>query len=145
MQWFKRTQRSDIWDETLEAPVGDIEAAKRIRQICRSAANSAEIVGASVDRTNKNVLHEVERYQRAARAAMELAMQVSDELLRDAAVRQIVELCLKATNITTAQTLFRAIQTKSIRDEVLRDFPQLQPQPALVEERRAGSALPLQR
>jgi hypothetical protein len=57
---------------------------------------------------------------------MEIAMKVSDELLRDAAVRQIVELCLKAGNITTAKTLFRAIQSKSIRDDVLRDFPQLQ-------------------
>ena len=54
-------------------------------------------------------------------------MQVCDELLRDAAVRQIVELCLKAGNLTTAQTLFRAIQTKSIRDELVREFPQLQP------------------
>jgi hypothetical protein len=70
---------------------------------------------------------EVERYERAARAAMEIAMKVSDELLRDAAVRQIVELCLKAGNVTTAQTLFRAIHAKSIRDDVLRDFPQLQP------------------
>ncbi len=52
-------------------------------------------------------------------------MKVSDELLRDAAVRQIVELCMKAGNITTAQTLFRAIQSKSIRDEVLRDHPAL--------------------
>ena len=53
-------------------------------------------------------------------------MKFSDELLRDAAVRQIVELCLKAGNLTTAKTLFRAIQAKSIRDDVLRDHPQLQ-------------------
>ncbi len=70
---------------------------------------------------------EVERYERAAQAAMEIAMKVSDELLRDAAVRQIVELCLKAGNVTTAQTLFRAIHAKSIRDDVLRDYPPLQP------------------
>jgi hypothetical protein len=132
MQWFRRTQRPDIWDEALDAPVGDIEAAKRIREICHSAAcstaaDSAEKVGAAADRTHKKVKREVERYERAARAAMEIAMKVSDELLRDAAVRQIVELCLKAGNVTTAQTLFRAIHAKSIRDDVLRDFPQLQP------------------
>ena len=127
MQWFKRAQRAEIWDETLEPPAGDIEAAKRIREICRAAADSAEKVGAATDRSHKKVKRDVERYERAARAAMEAAMKVSDELLRDAAVRQIVELCLKAGNVTTAQTLFRAIQAKSIRDEVLRDFPQLQP------------------
>ena len=125
MQWFKRAQRKDIWDDALEPPVGDIEAAKRIREICDSAADSAEIAGAAADRAHRKVKPEVERYQRAARAAMEIAMKVSDELLRDAAVRQIVELCLKAGNVATAKTLFRAIHAKSIRDEVLRDFPQL--------------------
>jgi hypothetical protein len=127
MQWFKRAQRKDIWDEALEAPVGDIEAAKRIREICNSAADSAEKVGAAADRTQRKVKREVERYERAARASMEIAMKVSDDLLRDAAVREIVELCLKAGNLTTAQTLFRAIQARSIRDDVLREFPQLQP------------------
>ena len=127
MQWPRKTKRTEIWDEAIEAPVGDIEAAKRIREICRSATDSAEKVGAAADRTHKKLERDVERYERAARAAMEAAMKVSDELLRDAALRQIVELCLKAANVTTAQTLLRAIQTKSIRDEMLRDFPRLQP------------------
>ena len=126
MQWFKRARRKDIWDEAIEGPFGDIEAAKRIRDICSSAADSAEKVGAAADCTHRKIKGDVERYERAARAAMETAMKVSDELLRDAAVRQIVELCLKAGNLTTAQTLLRAIQTKSIRDDVLQEFPQLQ-------------------
>jgi hypothetical protein len=126
MQLFKRARHNDIWDQTLEAPAGDIEAAKRIREICRSAADSAEKVGAAADRTQQKVKRDVERYERAARAAMEIAMKVSDELLRDAAVRQIVELCLKAGNVTTAKTLFRAIQSRSIRDDVLQEYPQLQ-------------------
>lgn len=125
MQLFKRPRHNDIWDQTLEAPAGDIEAAKRIREICRSAADSAEKVGAASDRSHKQIKREMERYERAARAAMEIAMKVSDELLRDAAVRQIVELCLKAGNITTARTLFRAIQSGSIRDDVLSEHPKL--------------------
>ncbi|MCP4618804.1 MAG: hypothetical protein GY844_20515 [Bradyrhizobium sp.] len=125
MSWLRKAKRKEIWDEAVEGPIGDIEAAKRIREICRTAADSAEKVGKATDRTNKKVKHEVERYERAARAAMEGAMKVSDELLRDAAVRQIVELCLKAGNVATAKTLFRAIQSKSIQDDVLREFPQL--------------------
>ena len=125
MQWFKRARRTEIWDEPIEGPIGDIEAAKRIREICRSAAESAEKISVQVDRANKKIRRDVERYERAARAAMELAMTVSDELLRDAAVRQIVELCLKAGNITTARTLFRAIQSRSIQDDVLREHSQL--------------------
>ena len=126
MQWFRRVQRTEVWDEAIVWPIGDIEAAKRIREICRTAADSAERVGAAADRTHRKIKGEVERYERAARAAMEIAMKVSDELLRDAAVRQIVELCLKAGNVTTAKTLVRAIQAQSIRDDVLREFPQLQ-------------------
>ncbi len=125
MSWFRKSERKEIWDEAIEGPLGDIEAAKRIREICRSASDSARIVGAAADRDHKKVRREVERYERAARAAMELAMKVSDELLRDAAVRQIVELCLTAGNVATAQTLFRAIQSKSIRDEVLKQHPHL--------------------
>jgi hypothetical protein len=127
MQWFSRAKHKDIWDQPLDAPVGDIEAAKRIREICLSATDSAVKVGAAADRSDRKVKRDLERYEHAARMAMEIAMKVSDELLRDAAVRQIIELCLKAGNTTTAKTLFRAIQSKSIRDEVRQDFPQLQP------------------
>jgi hypothetical protein len=125
MQWFRREQRKDIWDEAVEGPLGDIEAAKRIREICSSAADSAEKVGAAADRTHKKIKPELDRYERAARAAMEIAMKISDELLRDAAVRQIAELCVKAGNLATAKTLLRAIQSKSIRDDVLKEHPQL--------------------
>src|SRR5436190_23024558 len=125
MQWFGKAKRKEIWDEPIEASIGDLGAAQRIREVCRAAADSAERVGAAADRTHKRVKRDVERYERAAKTAMEIAMKISDELLRDAAVRQIVELCLKAGNVTTAQTLFRAIQAKSIRDDLLREYAAL--------------------
>jgi hypothetical protein len=125
MRWFDRSERKEVWDEAVQWPMGDIEAAQRIRQICRSAAESAEKVGAFDGRASKKHQREHERYERAARMAMEIAMKVSDELLRDASVRQIVDLCMKANNTKTAQTLFRAIQAKSIRNEVLKDHPTL--------------------
>ena len=56
---------------------------------------------------------------------MEIAMKVSDGLMRDAAVRQIVELCMKANDLKTARPLVRAIQARSIREDVLRDHPLL--------------------
>ena len=125
MPWFDRSERKEVWDEAIAWPIGDIEAAQKIRQICRSAADSAEKVGASDGSASKKHQREHERYERAARTAMEIAMKISDELLRDASVRQIVDLCMKANNLKTAQTLFRAIQAKSIRSEVLRDHPTL--------------------
>ena len=137
MRWFSRfnskVQPRDIWEEPVQAPLGDIEAAERIRHICRSATDSAEWLGGvaprgDAARRSPPKQHETEsaRYQRAAKAAMEIAMKVSDELMRDAAVREIVELCLKAGDIKTAKILFRAIQSPTIRDPVLREFPVLQ-------------------
>ena len=125
MQWFKKDRPKDIWDEPIEEPIGDIEAAHKIRDICRSAASSAEKIGAAADRSSEKIKAEVERYERAVKVAMEIAMKVSDGLLRDAAVRQIIELCLKAGHSKTAQTLFRAIQSKSISQEVLKEHPSL--------------------
>jgi hypothetical protein len=65
------------------------------------------------------------RYQSAAKTAMEIAMKVRDALMRDAAVREIVDLCLRANDHKTARILFRAIQAPSIRDPLLVEHPEL--------------------
>jgi hypothetical protein len=132
MRWFARDKPGDIWDEAIQWPLGDIEAAERIRAICQSATASAELVGgfaARDDRSKKSVERqhgrESERYERAARVAMEIAMKVTDDLIRDDAVRRIVDLCMKANDTKTAQILCRAIQAGWIREEVQRDYPAL--------------------
>ena len=122
MRWFNKPKPKEIWEEPVAWPIGDIEAAHRIRDICRSAADSAANAGAP---DAKNRQDEFQRYERAARAAMETAMKIGDDLLRDSAVRQIIDLCLTADDLRTARILFRAIQSPSIRDEVLRDHAQL--------------------
>jgi hypothetical protein len=131
VRWFNnKVQPRDIWEEPVPVPLGDIDAAERIRTICRSATDSAERVGGIAptgDKRSPPKQRETEsaRYQRAAKAAMEIAMKVSDELMRDAAVREIVELCLTARDMKTARILFRAIQSPSIRDGLLREHPEL--------------------
>ena len=141
MWWFDKDkrERKEVWDEEIQGPVGDIEAAHIIRDICRSAADSAERTGGVAerqdkisknnkknnDKDNKRNAHEADRYERAAKAAMEIAIKISDELLRDSSVRQIVDLCVKAGDLRTARILFRAIQTPSIKAEVLNDHPML--------------------
>ena len=122
---FSKGKEKEVWDEPVEGAMGDIEAAKKIRVICRAAADSAHRVADAADLSDKKIRQEVERYERAARAAMEIAMKVSDELMRDAAVRQIVELCLTANDLKTARPLLRAIQTASIREDVLKSHPRL--------------------
>ena len=121
MKWFARRQPADIWDEPIQGPIGDIDAAERIRNICQAARAGAEAVGASA----RTAERECERYERAARVAMEIAMKISDDLMRDDAVRRIVELCRKANDLKTAQILFRAIQAGWVREAVQRDHPAL--------------------
>jgi hypothetical protein len=143
MWWFDKDkrERKEVWDEEIQWPIGDIAAAHIIRDICRSVADSAERTGSVAerrdDKTNKNNknktndqdrrkdAYEADRYERAAKAAMEIAIKISDDLLRDSSVRQIVDLCMKASDLRTARILFRAIQTPSIKAEVQNDHPML--------------------
>ena len=118
MRWFAPKTRQDIWDEAIEGPLGDIEAAERIRAICDAAASSA--AGLACSDTRKS-----ERYERAAKVAMEIAMKISDGLMRDDAVHRIVNLCMRANDLKTAQILFRAIHAAWIRETVQRDHPTL--------------------
>ena len=123
MWLFDKVKRKEIWEEDLQWPIGDIEAAHKIRAICRSAADSAEKLGGSADRSDNKTKYEAERYERAAKTAMTIAIKISDDLLRDSAVRQILNLCLQANDLRTARILFRAIQAVSIREDVLNDYP----------------------
>jgi hypothetical protein len=126
MLWFNKGKRAEIWDEAIQWPIGDIEAAHKIRDICRSAADSAAkmsgLVGGPDNQKNQ---YDADRYERAAKVAMEIAIKISDGLLRDSSVRQIVDLCMKANDLRTARILFRAIQAVSIREDVLSDHPAL--------------------
>ena len=56
---------------------------------------------------------------------MEIATRISDGLMRDSAVREIVSLCVRANNLKTARILFRAIQAASVREDVLDQHPVL--------------------
>jgi hypothetical protein len=124
MWWFGKGERREVWDEEIQWPIGDIAAAHRIREICRSAADSAGKIAGAADGHDKKK-QETERYERAAGAAMEIVVKITDGLLRDASVRQIVGLCVTANDLKTARILFRAIQSASIREDVLDDHPML--------------------
>lgn len=125
-----RTTAKEVWEEEVQSPLGDIEAAEIIRTICRSAKDSATRLDSLSDGAKRKKRDKTRdqhaRYQGAAKRAMEIAMKISDELMRDAAVGEIVDLCLEANDIKTAKILFRAIQAPSIREIVLSDHPRLE-------------------
>jgi hypothetical protein len=54
---------------------------------------------------------------------MQIALRISDDLVRDAALRQIIDLSVKAKSLRTAEVLLRGIQAVSVREDVLNDNP----------------------
>ena len=56
MWWFDKGKQREIWDDEVQWPIGDIEAAHKIRNICRSALDSAEQAGrvAEDDKNDNN-------------------------------------------------------------------------------------------
>jgi hypothetical protein len=126
MRWFNKGKSKELWEEVIDWPIGDLEAARRIRDICNSALGSAEKVSRKLIGTESLVnKHETERHKRAAKAAMEIAIKISDDPLRDVALCQIVALCVKANELTTAAILCRAILTASVKADVLNEYPAL--------------------
>jgi len=121
MRWFRVGKSPDIWDENVPDPVNDLEAARKIRQICAAAAACAQNVSRDAGESTER-----ERYERAVKTAMQIALKISDDLLRDAALREIINLCVNANNWRRAEVLFRGIQSASIGEAVLIDNPSLQ-------------------
>ena len=89
--------------------IDDLEATKRIRRICEGAADIAKKVSDGTGGSS-----EIVGYEQAAEAAMHLVLKISDDLVRDAAVRQLIELCVKANSLRTAEILLRGIRAESI-------------------------------
>ena len=112
MRWFGKGKHSEVWDDAVPEVINDLEAAQRIRRICEAAADIAKSVGS---RTGGSA--EKERYERAARTAMQIALRISDDLVRDAALRQIIDLSVKANRAARYErvTLFSKSVTSLVR------------------------------
>jgi hypothetical protein len=123
MPWFQKRTPQHLPNEVIPEAIDDLEAARRIRGICEAAADIAKQV-----RNGASDSVEPERYERATKTAIQLALKISDGLLRDAAVREIIDVCVKANSLRTAEVLLGGIQAESIREAVLSDNPVLRPQ-----------------
>jgi hypothetical protein len=124
MRWFQKPQEPDIWEATDARPLGDIEAAQRIREICASAGSIADKMvadrGAEREKAGK-----AERYQAAIKRALEIAMKISDDAMRDVSVAQIIRLCVTVDHMKTARILVRAIKSERSRAELVAENPAL--------------------
>jgi hypothetical protein len=124
MRWFGKGEPKEAWEIDDEGRVGDLEAARKVREICNSVAGSAEKVAVlfygPIDSTKK---YETHRYERAKKRAEENVEKISDALLRDAAIHQVLKLCMKANDVESAEGMFHRLQTKMIKETVVAEYP----------------------
>jgi hypothetical protein len=125
MHWFRKARQPDVWEVADTKPLGDIEAAQKIREICASASAIAGKIGGDGRRADKDKTAETERYQAAIRRALEIAMKISDDAMRDVSVSQIIGLCVMVNHMKTARILVRAIKSENTRAELIHGDPAL--------------------
>jgi hypothetical protein len=125
MQWFKKHLKALSFAVPDSAPISKVDAEaqalSRIKNMCTVAMASAEgFAQSSHDDLAKG---EKQRFESAKRLSLQLAKDISDGSYRDAALEQIVELCMKARDIETARILVRGIQSGIIRERLLETHP----------------------
>jgi hypothetical protein len=126
MRWFHSERQPDVWEVADDQPLGDIGAAHKIRDICASAGTIAErLVAAGGRYAEQKQAADAERYQAAIKRALEIAMQISDDSMRDVSVSQIIKLCVQVDHLKTARVLLRAIQSEKTRAELVAGHPKL--------------------
>ena len=126
MRWFHRERQPDVWEVADDQPLGDIGAAHKIRDICASAGAIAERLAAAGGRdAEKKLAADAERYQAAIKRALEIAMQISDDSMRDVSVSQVIRLSVQVDHLKTARILLRAIHSEKIRSELVAEHPKL--------------------
>ncbi|WP_291848996.1 hypothetical protein [Bradyrhizobium sp.] len=126
MRWFRRDRPPDAWEHIDDQPLGDIGAAQKIREICAAADVIAEKLAGAGGRSAGQVLAaDAERYQAAVKRALEVAMKISDDGMRDVALGQIIRLSVKVDHMKTARALLRAVRSEKMRAELMAESPAL--------------------
>ena len=131
MSWFRRDRQPDVWEVADDQPLGDIGAAHKIREICASAEAIAEAMAAAGGRrAEQKRAADAERYQAGIKRAIEIAMQISDDSMRDVSISQIIRLSVKMGHLKTARVLLRTIRSDKARAELTAESPALLDQDA---------------
>ena len=131
MRWFHSERQLEVWEVADDQPLGDIDAAHKIRVIFASAEAIAEAMAAAGGRrAEQKRAADAERYQAGIKRAIEIAMQISDDSMRDVSVSQIIRLSVKVDHLKRARALLRAIRSQKTRTELVAESPALLDQDA---------------
>jgi hypothetical protein len=125
VKWFRETVEEfneAVLDPALSLKVdSDEQALSKIRSLCAVVMADAGRVARSYhdDRTKAEKL----RFESARRLSLHLTKTIVETSLRDAALQQIIELCMTANDLDTPRILVRGIQSGEVREKLLEEYP----------------------
>jgi hypothetical protein len=111
-----------------DAPPGETEKMVSIQQLCWIAGISAETVAhakAEGRLEEEWAQYDLERYRRVRAECIELADTITDKFYRAVVINYLVGVYMKATDIEDARALFRHQEIRSLREDIVAQYPEL--------------------
>jgi hypothetical protein len=102
----------------------DAEKVLRVKLLCQLTMGSAETVAAN-DIYDDMYEYEKERYHKNKLKALQMTNSIVDRFYFEAALHEIIGLCLAANEVNDAIKLFNTITVDTIRDSILKSHPRL--------------------
>jgi hypothetical protein len=96
----------------------------RVRTLCRIYEGSAEYLGSGEFANEKLREHEHTKYEEVRKEALEIAIKLTDEGYRNAALHAGLDFCLKANDLKFATIIATAITASTIQAKVIEQHGQ---------------------
>ena len=111
-----------------DAVMTDLEELKLERKpyflktICQPYGGSAENVGSGEFSNDEEASkHEQKRYEKARKEALEIAIKLTDQFYRDAALHSALDFCMKAKDRAFATIIAKAITIDMIQEMIVEE------------------------
>jgi hypothetical protein len=96
--------------------------ALQVRMLCQLYAGSAESVGNNEYAGHEDMRqYEKERYEKGRKQALDIAIRITDEFYRDAALHMALDYCMKAADLRFATIIAKAITTEMIQEKIVEE------------------------
>jgi hypothetical protein len=110
---------SDLDDIKLEE---ENSLSLRVRTLCQIYSGSAEKVGNGEYADDEDMgAYEKERYEKGRKEALEIAIKLTDEFYRNAALHATLNYCMKAKDLQFATIIAKAITIDIIQEKIVEE------------------------
>ena len=93
----------------------------RVKTICQLYVGSAENVGRDEFANEETSKYEHKRYEKGRKEALEIAIKLTNEFYRSAALHSVLDFCMKAKDLAFATIIARAITINMIQEMIVQE------------------------